>query len=95
MKKDVSPVARLGDVWMPHSAHGSSSKHFLTCFFKPSWVRVEGPLGEIHEPRPGHPSQSYKKVVGHDNLITPCSEDGGGVDLQEFSEVDCPVVPLW
>jgi hypothetical protein len=36
MKKGVSPVARLGDVRLPHSAHGSSSIHFLPCFFKPS-----------------------------------------------------------
>jgi hypothetical protein len=36
MKKDVSPVARLGDVRLPHSAHGSSSIHFLPRFFNPS-----------------------------------------------------------
>jgi hypothetical protein len=36
MKKGVSPVARLGQVRLPHSAHGSSSIHFLPCFFKPS-----------------------------------------------------------
>jgi hypothetical protein len=35
-KKGVSPVAQLGDVRLPHSAHGSSSIHFLPCFFKPS-----------------------------------------------------------
>jgi hypothetical protein len=28
-KKGVSPVARLGDVRLPHSAHGSSSIHFF------------------------------------------------------------------
>jgi hypothetical protein len=36
MKKGVSLVAQLGDVQLPHSAHGSSSIHFLLCFFKPS-----------------------------------------------------------
>jgi hypothetical protein len=36
MKKGVSPVARLGEVRLPHSAHGSSSIHFLPCFFKSS-----------------------------------------------------------
>jgi hypothetical protein len=36
MKKCVSPVARLGDAWLPYSAHVSSSIHFLPCFFKPS-----------------------------------------------------------
>jgi hypothetical protein len=35
MKKCISPVAQLGEVWLPHSAHGSSSIHFLPCFFKP------------------------------------------------------------
>jgi hypothetical protein len=35
-KKGVSLVARLGDVRLPHNAHGSSSIHFLPCFFKPS-----------------------------------------------------------
>jgi hypothetical protein len=36
MKKGVSPVALLGEVRLPHSAHESSSIHFLPCFFKPS-----------------------------------------------------------
>jgi hypothetical protein len=31
-------------------------------------------------------------MVGHDGLIPPCSEDGGGVDLQELNGVDGPVV---
>jgi hypothetical protein len=35
-KKGVSPVARLGDIRLPYSAHKSSSIHFLPCFFKPS-----------------------------------------------------------
>jgi hypothetical protein len=35
-KKVVSLVARLGDVLLPHSVHGSSSIHFLPCFFKSS-----------------------------------------------------------
>jgi hypothetical protein len=48
------------------------------------WPGVEGPLGEIHEPRPVHPSQGYRKVVGHDGLIISCRKDGGRVDLQEF-----------
>jgi hypothetical protein len=29
MKKGVSLMARLGDVRLPHSVHGSSSIHFL------------------------------------------------------------------
>jgi hypothetical protein len=32
MKKDISPVAQLGDVRLPHSAHESSSIHFMPCF---------------------------------------------------------------
>jgi hypothetical protein len=36
MKKGVSPVARMGEIRLPHSAHGSSSIHFLPFFFKPS-----------------------------------------------------------
>jgi hypothetical protein len=44
MKKGVSPVARLGDVRLPYSAHESSSIHFLPCFFKPSYVRVLSPF---------------------------------------------------
>jgi hypothetical protein len=44
MKKGVSPVARLGEVWLPHCAHGSSSIHFLPCFFKSSYVRVLRPF---------------------------------------------------
>jgi hypothetical protein len=35
-KKGVSPVARLGDVRLPHSMHESSLIHFLPCFFKSS-----------------------------------------------------------
>jgi hypothetical protein len=35
-KKGISPVAQLGDVHFLHSAHGSSSIHFLPCFIKPS-----------------------------------------------------------
>jgi hypothetical protein len=31
-----SPMARLSEFRLPHSAHGSSSIHFLSCFFKPS-----------------------------------------------------------
>jgi hypothetical protein len=45
------------------------------------WPGVEGPLGEIHEPGPGHPCQGYGEVVGHDSLIPTCREDGGWVDL--------------
>jgi hypothetical protein len=36
MKNDVSLVTRLGDVWLPYSAHRISSIHFLPSFFKPS-----------------------------------------------------------
>jgi hypothetical protein len=43
-KKGVPPVARLGDVRLPHSVHGSSSTHFLPCVLKPSKVRVLRPL---------------------------------------------------
>jgi hypothetical protein len=56
---------------------------------------VEGPLGEIHEPRPGRPRQGYGEVVSHDGLIPPCSEDGCEVDLQEFSGVNCLIILLW
>jgi hypothetical protein len=37
-KKGVSLMARLGDVQLPHSAHGTSSIDILPCFFKPSYV---------------------------------------------------------
>jgi hypothetical protein len=40
-KKGVSPVAQLGDVQLPHSAHGSSSIHFLPCFFSVSLETLE------------------------------------------------------
>jgi hypothetical protein len=46
------------------------------------------------EPGPGRPRQGYGEVVGHDGLIPPCSEDGGGVDLQEFVGVNHPVILL-
>jgi hypothetical protein len=55
----------------------------------------EGPLRQVHEPRPGHTGQGHREVVGHDDLIPSCSEDRGGVDLQELSGVDTPVVLLW
>jgi hypothetical protein len=58
------------------------------------WPGAEGPLGEIHEPRPGYPNQGYREVFGHDGLIPTCSEDGGGVDLQELDGVDHPIVLL-
>jgi hypothetical protein len=35
-KKGVSLVAELGELWLPHSMHESSSTYFLPCFFKPS-----------------------------------------------------------
>jgi hypothetical protein len=35
-KKDVSPMARLGDVRLAHNTHGSSSIHLAPCFFKQS-----------------------------------------------------------
>jgi hypothetical protein len=35
-KKGVSPVARLEDVWLVHSAHRSSSICLAPCFFKQS-----------------------------------------------------------
>jgi hypothetical protein len=34
IKKDVSPVVRLDDVRLPYNAHGRSSIHFLSCFFR-------------------------------------------------------------
>jgi hypothetical protein len=34
------------------------------------------------------------EVVGYDGLIPSCSEDGGGVDLQELSGVDTHIVFL-
>jgi hypothetical protein len=30
------PVAQLEDVWLAHNAHGSSSIHLASCFFKQS-----------------------------------------------------------
>jgi hypothetical protein len=57
--------------------------------------RGEGPLRQVHEPRPGRTGQGHREVVGHDDLIPSCSEDRGGVDLQELSGVDTPVVLLW
>jgi hypothetical protein len=57
--------------------------------------RVEGPLREIHELRMGHPSQGYREAVGHDDLISACNEDGGGVDLLELIGLDRPIVLLW
>jgi hypothetical protein len=35
----------------------------------------EGPLGQVHEPRPGRIGQGHWEVVGHDSLIPSCSED--------------------
>jgi hypothetical protein len=55
----------------------------------------EGPLGQVHEPRPGHAGQGNWEVVGHDGLIPSCSEDGGGIDLYELSGVDTSVILLW
>jgi hypothetical protein len=40
------------------------------------------------------PSQVDRKIVGHDSLISYCSEDGGGVDLQEFGGVNRSIVLL-
>jgi hypothetical protein len=59
------------------------------------WPGVEGSLGKIHESGPGRPHQGYREVVGHDSLILACREDGGEVDLQELSRVDCTVILLW
>jgi hypothetical protein len=55
---------------------------------------MEGPLLEIHELGPGHPRQGYEEVVGHDSLIPPYREDGGGLDLQELSGFNRPVILL-
>jgi hypothetical protein len=41
------------------------------------------------------PVRATGEVVGHDGLITCCYEDGGGVDLQELSGVNGPIVLLW
>jgi hypothetical protein len=41
----------------------------------------EGPLEQVHEPRPGHTSQGHREIVGHDSLIPSRSEDRGRVDL--------------
>jgi hypothetical protein len=39
MKKGVYPMAQLVDAQLPHSAHGSSSIHFLPCYYwsNPLW----------------------------------------------------------
>jgi hypothetical protein len=42
---------------------------------------IEGPLRQVHEPRPSHSSQGHKEVVGHDDLIPSRHKDRGGVDL--------------
>jgi hypothetical protein len=41
----------------------------------------EGPLRQVHEPRPGRTGQGYREIVDHDSLIPSYSEDRGGVDL--------------
>jgi hypothetical protein len=43
-KKGVSPMARLEDGRLAHSAHGSSSIHLAPCFFKQSKVCVLRPV---------------------------------------------------
>jgi hypothetical protein len=59
------------------------------------WPGVKGPLREIRVPRPDCTCQGYAEVVDHDDLIPLCSEDGGGVDLQELGKVNHPVILLW
>jgi hypothetical protein len=41
----------------------------------------EGPLGQVHEPRPGCTRQGHWEIVGHDGLISSWGEDRGGVDM--------------
>jgi hypothetical protein len=41
----------------------------------------QGTWGQVHEPRPGHTGQGHREIVGHDDFIAFCGEDGGGVDL--------------
>jgi hypothetical protein len=55
---------------------------------------VEGPLGQVQEPRLGHSSQGNMEVVGHNGLIRSCHKDRGGVDLQELSGFAGPVILL-
>jgi hypothetical protein len=54
----------------------------------------ERALRQVHEPWPRRPGQGDRKIVGHDGLIFSYSEDRGGVDLQEFSKVNYPIVLL-
>jgi hypothetical protein len=54
----------------------------------------EGVLGWVHEPQLGRVGQGHREVVGHDSLIPSCSEDGGGVDMQELGGVDTPIIFL-
>ena len=49
------------------------------------------PKSEVHEPRPGWPSQGYMKVARHDSVVTTSCCDGGNVHLQE----DGLVVPSY
>jgi hypothetical protein len=41
------------------------------------------------------PGQGNQRIVGHDGLISSCSEDGGGVDLHKFDGVNRLIVLLW
>jgi hypothetical protein len=34
-------------------------------------------------------------LVNHDGFIPSCNENGGGVDLQEVSGIDGPIVLFW
>jgi hypothetical protein len=54
----------------------------------------DGPLGQVHEPRPSYTDQDHREIVGHDGLIPSSSDDQVGVNLQELGGVDTPVVLL-
>jgi hypothetical protein len=56
------------------------------------FLGVQGPWGQVHEPRPSQASQGHREVVGHNGFIPSCSKDGGGIDLQELGGVDKPIV---
>jgi hypothetical protein len=81
---DVDLVARV-------SVGALKVGHELTTQLRPGG---EGPIGQVHELRPGHTSQGHREIVGHDDLISSCGEDQGGVDLRELGGIDTPIVLL-
>jgi hypothetical protein len=59
------------------------------------FLGVDCPLGEVHEPGLGRPSQGYMEVACHHNSVSTSCRNGGDVDLQKFRRVRRTVVLLW